>query len=99
MISQLRLYTINQGKMDEFVKAWKEGIVPAREKVGFKIAGAWVLKERNEFIWIMTYDGPNDWAAQDAAYFASPERKALNPDPAQFIARSEQYFITPVQRR
>ncbi len=96
MVTQLRIYTINKGKLDDFVKAWREGVYPLRQKFGFKIEGAWIVKERNEFVWITSYDGPEDWQTQDAAYYASPERAALNPDPAQFIAKAEHWFIMPI---
>ncbi len=95
-MQQLRIYTINRGKMDDFVKAWRQGIAPIREKVGFTIEKAWVVKETNQFMWILRYDGTEDWAVKDKQYFDSPERKQLNPDPAQWIARTEQYFIDPV---
>jgi len=95
MITQLRRYTINRGKMDEFLEAWKNGVLPLRTKAGFRVEGAWVVRERNEFVWVMTYDG-DDWEARDKAYYASPERAALNPDPALFIARADKWFVTPV---
>ncbi len=98
MRTELRVYTINRGKMDEFVRAWKTGVYPLRQKVGFRIDGAWVLKERNQFVWLMSYDG-DDWEAKDTAYYASAERKALNPDPAQFIALAEHWFLTEVVPR
>ncbi len=96
MRAQLRIYTINRGKMDEFVQAWTAGVYPLRLEYGFAIPSAWVIKERNEFIWILTYDGPEEWQTREAAYYGSPERVALNPDPAQFIAQAEQWFISPV---
>ncbi len=96
MITQLRIYTINKGKLDDFVKAWREGVYPLRQKFGFKIEGAWIIKERNEFVWMMSYDGPEDWINHDAAYYASPERAALNPDPAQYIAKAEHWFMEAV---
>ena len=37
--------------------------------------------------------------AKDKAYYVSPERKALNPDPAQFIALAEHWFLTEVLPR
>jgi len=30
MTTQLRMYTINRGKMDDFVRAWKAGVYPLR---------------------------------------------------------------------
>ncbi len=96
MASQLRIYTINRGKMDEFVKAWLAGVYPLRLRLGYTIPSAWVIKERNEFVWILSYDGPQDWQARESAYYGSPERAALNPDPAQFIAQAEHWFLSPV---
>jgi len=97
--SQLRMYTINKGKMDEFVTGWAESIVPLRLKYGFRVDGAWVVQEQNRFVWILSYDGPDDWEARNRAYYESPERKALDPDPAQHIAHMETYLITPVLRK
>ncbi|MBI3998235.1 MAG: NIPSNAP family protein [Armatimonadetes bacterium] len=95
MPTQLRIYTINRGKLDHFVDAWRKGVVPLRAKFGFRVDAAWVIRERSEFVWIVSRDGP-DWAAQEKAYYASAERAALDPDPAQYIARAEQWLITPV---
>ena len=94
-MTQLRMYTINRGKMDDFVRAWKAGVYPLRRTHGFQIEGAWVIKERNQFVWLLSYGG-GDWEARDAAYYASPERAALDPDPAQFIAQAEQWFLSDV---
>jgi len=43
----------------------------------------------------LRYDG-DDWDTRDKAYYASPERKALDPDPAQWIAQIEHWFVTSV---
>ncbi len=94
MVAQLRLYIINKGKMDEFVKGWKEGVYPLHLKHGFRIDKAGVIKEMNQFFWIVSYDGPEDWDTKQAAYYGSPERAALDPDPAQFIARADRCFWT-----
>ena len=96
MVSQLRIVTINRGKMDEFIKGWLEGVYALRLKHGFTIEHAWVTKERNEFVWILSYDGPEDWESKEAAYYASPDRIAVDPHPSQYIAKSESRFITPV---
>lgn len=94
MPTQLRRYTINRGKMDEFIAAWLTGVYLLRQRHGFRIDGAWVIRERSEFIWLLSYDG-DDWEAKDQAYYASPERAALDPDPAQWIAQIEHWFVTP----
>lgn len=97
MTSQLRIYTINRDRLADFVEAWRTKIYPLRRKLGFRVDGAWVIRERNQFVWILSYDGPETWEAMDAAYYGSPQRAALDPDPAQWIAQVSQWFITPVR--
>ena len=94
-VVQLRIYTINRGKLGEFVSAWKEGVYPLRRAHGYAIPAAWTIEETNQFVWIVTYDGP-DWQAKEAAYYSSAGRRTLEPDPAQWIARAERWFMTPV---
>ena len=91
--TQVRIFTINKGKMNEFLSAWQKGVYPLRIKNGFKIEGAWVVQEKNKFIWILSYDGPDGFEATDSAYYASQSRTTLKPDPADYIADSEKYFI------
>ena len=95
MTTQLRIYTINKGRMNDFVQAWKAGVYPLRLKHGYRIDGAWVIKERNEFVWLLSRN-EDDWEASEAAYYRSSERAAVDPDPAQYIAKAERWFLTPV---
>jgi hypothetical protein len=60
-ISQLRIFTIADGKMDEFVRAWLKGVYPLRIKQGFTIHGAWTLDPGDKFMWLLSYDGPEEW--------------------------------------
>lgn len=55
MISQIRIYTINKGEMDNFIKHFKDDIVPLHEKIGVPIVGSWVNRPQNEFIWVRNY--------------------------------------------
>jgi hypothetical protein len=79
---QLRRYEIKAGEMENFLAAVRTAF-PVREQYGFGVAFALVDEERNEFTWAVTHDG--DFAAAEAAYYASPERAALPANPADFI--------------
>jgi hypothetical protein len=63
---------------------------------GFKIPSAWVIRERNQFVWLIGYDGPGDWDSAQQAYYGSAARTGLEVDPLQFIANGDVFFITPV---
>jgi len=96
MVSQLRMYQVKEGELDAFVREWKTSVVPLRRKFGFKVEGAWTIPATSEFIWIISYGGPDGFEARDAAYYASPERKALTPDPARHLAHTDTRLMTPV---
>lgn len=96
MTTQLRIYTINRGQLHQFAQEWDEKIRPLRESLGFKITAAWLLEETSQFVWILSYDGPENWEELDASYYTSPTRLAMDPNPARLIARAEEYFATPL---
>ncbi|MHB8630938.1 MAG: antibiotic biosynthesis monooxygenase family protein [Candidatus Limnocylindria bacterium] len=93
---QLREYTIKPGQLDRFADAWRSGVRPLREQQGFVIEGAWTIPSEEHFVWIVSYDGPDGWDAADRAYYGSPERTALDPDPASFILAQRTAFIDQV---
>ncbi|WP_460706971.1 NIPSNAP family protein [Myceligenerans halotolerans] len=96
METQLRTYRVRPGLMDEWVRRWKEEIVPLRLKTGFAIGGAWVVRERDEFVWVISYDGPGTFAEANAAYWALPERDAMGLDPSEYLVEDEGVDIEPV---
>jgi hypothetical protein len=72
-------------------------IRPLRLKIGFQVLGAWTIEETNQFVWLMSYDGPESWDDLDRAFHQSEERRAMTPDPARNIARIEHYFLDAVE--
>jgi hypothetical protein len=40
MVSQLRIFKVQEGKLDEFIKAWLSQVYPLRLHHGFTIDGA-----------------------------------------------------------
>jgi hypothetical protein len=98
MQDQLRIYTIKPGEMKAWVDEWRRLIAPLRHQHGFEVLGAWTAEAAERFVWIIRYTGPGTWQEADAAYYASPERAAMQPDPARHIAKSEQWLMTTVQR-
>lgn len=96
MAAQLRMYKAKEGELDAFISEWRAGVVPLRRRFGFRVEGAWAVREKDEFVWIISYDGPEGFEARDAAYYASPERKALTPDPARHLVHTDTRIMTAV---
>ncbi len=94
--TQLREYTIKPGQLDAFVTVWARSVKPLRERTGFVIEGAWTIPAEERFVWIVSYDGAAGWDAANKAYYDSPERKAMDPDPASFILQQRTTLIDPV---
>ena len=81
MTWQICEYTVKPGEMAEWLEEWRSRIVPLRVEHGFQVLGAWTVDGTDQFIWIISYDGPKTWQEADADYYASPERKALERPP------------------
>jgi hypothetical protein len=92
---QLRIYTIKPGEMDAWVDEWRRLIAPLRRRCGFEVVNAWISNDGERFIWVLRYAGSQSWEEADAAYYASSERTAMQPDPARHIAKSESWLMRP----
>ena len=64
MQAQIRIYTINKGQMDDFLKHFQEEVMALHEKVNWPIVSTWVNKPQNEFIWVRTYKDMDDLEAK-----------------------------------
>lgn len=95
-VVQLRLYTIDKGRLDDFAAAWRAGVYPLRTSLGYRIPFAAKIPATNQFLWLLSYNGPESWEQKEKAYYGSAARVSLSPDPAQWIARPEQLMMTPV---
>jgi hypothetical protein len=93
---QLRIYTIRDGALEEFVQRWQQGVLPLRVRHGFTVEGAWVVPDQSRFVWLLSYAGPGTFQQADAAYYASPEREELRPDPAELISGNVTYWLSPL---
>ena len=93
--SQLRIYRLSEGTLEKFLGEWRSQVVPLREAFGFSVEGAWTLPEQNGFVWIISHDG--DFEAADTAYSTSPERQAMDPDPARNIENVDARLMQPVE--
>ncbi len=96
MVSQLRIYTINRGMMDSWLRLFEEKIKPIHKKLGMPVECAWVNADRTEFIWVRSFASAEGIPAKEAEYSASPERKALGNLPQSHVAKIEVRVIQPV---
>jgi hypothetical protein len=97
MAIQMRDFEIEPGRMAEFVDAWRQGVVPLRQRQGFRIPGAWTVPGEDRFIWLLEADGSRaEFEARDARYYESEDRAGVDPDPRQWIQAHSAHFLDPV---
>jgi hypothetical protein len=100
MTTELRDYRIVPGHLDEFVAAWRAGVVPLRVAHGFRIDAAWTTPGEDRFTWLLSKDVTvEEFRAHDAAYYADPARADLQPDPAIWIRDADTRFVKRVPSR
>lgn len=81
---QLRMYQFSSGRLEEFLEIFPE-VVRARRAVGFNVVGAWTVPEEDRFVWIISTDAPGGIEELSKAYYASAQRRAIEPEPAKLI--------------
>ena len=81
--------------MDAFLAAWTAGVVPLRRRFGFEIA-AWTVPGEPVLAWVITYRGAGSFDDAERAYYDSPERKALDPDPGQWVIDKDDRWLDPL---
>lgn len=81
--------------MESWLAEWRRHIYPLRLKLGFSIPAAWVVEGEDRFVWLLEYAG-EDFEAADAAYYASPERRAVEPDPARHLLAAEHWPLRAI---
>ena len=78
---QLRMYRVKDGELETFTQEWRDQILPLRRSLGFEVVGPW-LSDDGQFVWLI---GHEDIESADRTYYKSPERAALDPDPARHL--------------
>lgn len=96
MTLQLRDYRVDPAHLDEFLDAWRRQVPPLRRTHGFEVR-AWVVPDEARLVWIVSYRGSReDFEEADAAYYASAERGAFDPDPRQWLVATQHAWLIPI---
>ena len=89
---QLRMYRVKDGEWDAWLAGWRRHVLPLRRAKGFEVRGPW-RTEDGQFVWLLGHDG---LTRADSDYYASPERAAVEPDPARHVAEARTWTMEDV---
>ncbi len=98
MISQLRIYTVNRGMMDQWVRLFTETIAPLQGKHGIKIDGMWVNEDKNQFIWVRSFADAADLKTKTGSFSSSSEWRAVKDHVMSHLAREDVQNLEPVSK-
>ena len=52
MNQELRIYAVNEGRMDDWIGIFQKHIVPFHDAHGYRVRIGWVDAAKNHFVWI-----------------------------------------------
>lgn len=96
MLTQVRIYTVNKGQMDDWLKVWTEQIAPLHARLGIVIEGAWVNRPQNEFVWVRSFNDETDMQDKMKRFRESPERQAIGDKLTINLAKMEVRETEPI---
>lgn len=92
---QLRRYVVKDGRLEDFLTAWRDGVRPLREEFGFKVTGAWIDEDGRRFVWLISHDSRESFERAERAYYQSEKRRRL-PDPTEHLDQIETTYMSEV---
>ena len=93
MITEVRIYTMKPGRLDDFLDVFRTGIVPTSNAYGIQIHGAWRNDDKNELVWVRSYaDG-----ATLETYEKCPERALYSSKSKDCLESLEVRTVEAVQ--
>ena len=72
MTAQLRIYTINRGMMDSWLKVFNEHIRPLHDRLGIPVVSSYVNADRTEFIWVRRFNNAGEIADKGSRLLRLP---------------------------
>ncbi len=88
MFFELRVYPIQPGKADEFVRYMDETIIPFQLSKGMTILGAFINDAGDAYVWIRRFANQAEKEAlYDAVYKSAFWRDEVNPRIPELIDR------------
>jgi NIPSNAP len=80
-VIELRIYTIHEGKRDEFVKLYDEVLLPAQREFGLDVLGQFVsLDDDQTFVWLRRFDSQEERRRKwDEFYGSELWKRELGP--------------------
>lgn len=94
MEHQLRIYEVNEGRIEAWIEFWRSKVLPLRHQHGFVVTGPWIIRDESRFIWIVGHD---NFEEANAAFYDSPERAVLEPEIPNYLGKVEAWMLDSIE--
>jgi hypothetical protein len=94
MLIQIRIMTIKDGRLDDFVKLYDEVLEPIMHDLGLRNFPRFVNRPRSEFFWIRAFNDEEHMREQRALYSGAEARNALGSIPHDHVEKVEDFYLT-----
>ena len=94
MRGQVRIYTINEGQMDGWLKQF-DSLISAQADAGITVRASWVEVEKSQFGWIRTF-ADDDVEGGEAKFYGSAFWDEVVGKTRSFISNVE---VTEIELR
>jgi hypothetical protein len=80
-VIEVRIYTIHEGKREEFVRLYDEVLLPAQREFGLDVLGQFIsLDDEHTFVWLRRFDNQEERQRKwDEFYGSDLWKKELGP--------------------
>lgn len=97
MASQLRIYDIRPGQMEQWLTLFREKIAPLHRQFDMPVRAAWTECEHSRFIWVRDFVGAGTIEEQETRYRNSAERaRIIGDEPQRFIEHMDVRVVDQV---
>jgi NIPSNAP len=92
-VIEIRIYTIHEGRRDEFVQLCDERLVPAMKAYGLDVLGQFTsIEDDDTFVWLRRFDSAADRDRQLAAFYATDLWQELSAAAAPYVKDASNVF-------
>ncbi|GAA1706046.1 hypothetical protein GCM10009808_25030 [Microbacterium sediminicola] len=98
MVSQLRIYRIREGLMDEWLDLFFGKLIDLHALVGIPVPAAWRnTTDPQEFVWIREFRSAETVEEQEREFFSTPERIALGDVRGTYVESLQVRVLEPME--
>ena len=96
MLSELRIVTINKGRMDEWVNLFRNRVAPLARRLDIRITGAWTDLEGERFVQIRSFDDAADMTSRRSRFVDDPEWRSIEGRVLDLTAGQDIVQLQPI---